>query len=53
MLGRIVKWTERDKIQDKWGQEEYVVVSQPDPFLPVYKVKPISGGNTRTLHRNL
>ena len=53
MLVRIVKWTKRHKIQDKWEQEEYVVVSQPDPFLPVYKVRPISGGNTRTLHRNL
>ena len=53
LLVRIVKWTERHKIQDKWEQEEYVVVSQPDPFLPVYKVRPISGGNTRTLHRNL
>ena len=31
----------------------YVVVSQPDPSLPVYKVRPISGGNTRALHRNL
>ena len=48
-----MKWTERQKIQDKWEQEEYVVVSQPDPFLPVYKVRPISVGNTRTLHRNL
>ena len=53
VLVRIVKWTERHKIQDKWESEEYVVVSQPDPFLPVYKVRPISGGNTRTLHRNL
>ena len=53
VLVRIVKWTERHKMQDKWEQEEYVVVSQPDPFLPVYKVRPISGGNTRTLHRNL
>ena len=53
MLVRIVKWTERHKIQDKWEQEEYVVVSQPDPFLPVYKVRPVSGGNVRTLHRNL
>ena len=53
VLVRIVKWTERHKIQDKWEQEEYVVVSQPDSFLPVYKVRPISGSNTRTLHRNL
>ena len=53
VLVRIVKWTERHKIQDKWEQEEYVVVSQPDPFLPVYKVRPVSGGNVRTLNRNL
>ena len=53
MLVRIIKWTERHKIQDKWESEEYVVVSQPDPFLPVYKVRPVSGGKTRTLHRNL
>ena len=53
VLVRIVKWTERHKIKDKWEQEEYVVVSQPDPFLPVYKVRPISGGNVRKLHRIL
>ena len=53
VLVRIVKWTERHKIQDKWESEEYVVVSQPDPFLPVYKVRPVSGENIRTLHRNL
>ena len=53
VLVRVVKWTERHKIQDKWEQEEYVVVSQPDPFLHVYRVRPISGGNVRTLHRNL
>ena len=53
VLVRIVKWRERHKIQDKWEDEEYVVISQPDPFLPVYKVRPISGGNVRTLHRNL
>ena len=53
VLVRIVKLTERHKIQDRWESEEYVVVSQPDPFLPVYKVRPISGGNINTLHRNL
>ena len=53
VLVRIVKWTERHKIQDKWEQEEYAVVSQPDPFFPVYKVRPISEGNVRTFYRNL
>ena len=53
VLVRIVKWTTRHKIQDKWEDEEYVVVSQPDPEIPVYKVQPVDGGKVRTLHRNL
>ena len=53
VLVRIVKWTARHKIQDKWEEEEYVVISQPDPEIPVYKVKPVDGGKVRTLHRNL
>ena len=53
VLVRIVKWTTRHKIQDKWEEEEYVVISQPDPEIPVYKVKPVDGGKVRTLHRNL
>ena len=53
VLVRIVKWTTRHKIQDRWEEEEYVVISQPDPSVPVYKVKPIDGGKVRTLHRNL
>ena len=53
VLVRIVKWTARHKIRDKWEEEEYVVVSQPDPEIPVYKVKPLDGGKVRTLHRNL
>ena len=35
VLVRNVKWKERHKIQDKLEQEEYGVVTQPDPFLPV------------------
>ena len=53
VLVRIVKWTARHKIQDKWEDEEYVVISQPDPEIPVYKVQPVDGGKVRTLHRNL
>ena len=50
---RIVKWTTRHKIQDKWEEEEYVIISQPDPEIPVYKVKPVDGGKVRTLYRKL
>ena len=53
VLVRKVAWTTRHKIQDKWEEGEYVVLSRPDPFLPVYKVQPVEGGKVRTLHRNL
>ena len=33
--------------------EEYVVVEQPIAGTPVYRVQPVTGGNIRTLHRNL
>ena len=53
VLVKKVAWTSRHKIQDKWEEGEYVVLSRPDPFLPVYKVQPVEGGKVRTLHRNL
>ena len=42
----------RHKIQDCW-EEEYQVVDQPTPGVPVYVVKSIAGGRPRVLHRNL
>ena len=30
-----------------------MVVAQPDPSIPVYKVKSVDGGDIRILHRNL
>ena len=53
VLVKKVAWVSRHKIQDKWEEGEYVVLSRPDPFLPVYKVQPVEGGKVRTLHRNL
>ena len=53
VLVKKVAWTGRHKIQDKWEEGEYVVLSRPDPYLPVYKVQPVEGGKIRTLHRNL
>ena len=43
----------RHKLQDKWEPEEYVVVEQPIAGTPVYRVQPVTGGNIKTLHRNL
>ena len=53
VLVRIVAHKGRHKIQNKWEDEEYVIIDHPDPSIPVYKVKPVSGGKERILHRNL
>ena len=50
---KIVAHRARHKIQDKWESEEYIVLEQPIPGTPVYRVRPVTGTNIRTLHRNL
>ena len=50
---KIVAHKGRHKLQDKWEPEEYVVVEQPIAGTPVYRVQPVTGGNIKTLHRNL
>ena len=53
ILVKQTAWKGRHKIQDKWENEEYQVVGQPTPCVPVYTVKNAAGGRTRVLHRNL
>ena len=53
VLVKIVDHKSRHKIQDNWEPEEYLVIKQPISGTPVYKVQPVTGGNIRTLHRNL
>ena len=53
VLVKIVAHKGRHKLQDKWEPEEHVVVEQPIAGTPVYRVQPVTGGNIRTLHRNL
>ena len=53
VLVKIVAHKGRHRLQDKWEPEEYVVVEQPIAGTPVYRVQPVTGGNIRTLHRNL
>ena len=53
VLVKIVAHKGRHKLQDKWEPEEYVVIEQPVAGTPVYRVQPVTGGNIRTLHRNL
>ena len=43
----------RHKLEDKWEDQPYVVMEQPNPDIPVYKVKrEDDSGGERTLHRN-
>ena len=54
VLVKVVAWTERHKIQDRWEEGEYVIIDQPNPDIPVYTVKPVDADlPVRTLHRNL
>ena len=53
ILVKIVAHKARHKIQDKWESEEYIVIEQPIPGTPVYRVRPVTGTKVRTLHRNL
>ena len=53
VLVKIVAHKARHKIQDKWESEEYIVIEQPIPGTPVYRVRPVTGTKMRTLHRNL
>ena len=42
-----------DKLADLWEEEPYTVLKKPYDSLPLYIVRPISGGRKRTLHRNM
>ncbi|XP_061189017.1 adenylate cyclase, terminal-differentiation specific-like [Saccostrea echinata] len=54
VLVKIVAFDGKHKIADKWEEEPYLVIDQPNLEIPVYKVqKETSKGKTRTLHRNL
>ena len=53
VLVKQTAWKGRHKIQDHWEEEEYQVVDQPTPGVPVYVVKSIAGGRPRVLHRIL
>jgi hypothetical protein len=45
--------TGKEKIEDKWENDIYVVLSRPNPDIPVYSVQHEDHkGRVRTLHRN-
>ena len=44
VLVKQTAWRGRHKIQDRWESEEYQVIGQPTPGVPVYTVKrPVRG----------
>ena len=53
VLVKKTAWKGKHKIQDRWESDEYQVIEQPTPGIPVYKVNCIAGGRTRVLHHNL
>lgn len=44
-------WKTNHKIEDPWEEGTYIIVSQPDVNVPVYKVKN-DNGKTKVVHRN-
>ena len=53
VLVKKTAWKGKHKIQDRWESDEYQVIEQPTPGIPIYKVKCIAGDRTRVLHCNL
>ena len=54
VLVKIVAFDGKHKILDKWENDPYIVLDQPNPEVPVYVVQRGDGtGSKRTLHRNL
>ena len=43
VLVRQTAWKGRHKIQNRWESEEYQVVGQPTPGIPVYTVQGVAG----------
>ena len=55
VLVRKTAWKGKHKIQDRWESDEYQVIGQPNPGIPVSKesIESVAWGRTRLLHRNL
>ncbi|VDI22698.1 Hypothetical predicted protein [Mytilus galloprovincialis] len=54
VLVKIVAFEGKHKLSDKWEQDPYVVLEQPNLEIPVFTVRKESGeGRKRNLHRNL
>jgi transposase InsO family protein len=53
ILVKILAFTGRHKISDKWEAKPYIVLRKPNPDIPVFDVQREDGiGRVRTIHRN-
>ncbi len=43
----------KNKLADKWKDEVFVVISQPNPDVPVFKIRLENGKREKIVHRNL
>ncbi|XP_021361933.1 uncharacterized protein LOC110455850 [Mizuhopecten yessoensis] len=51
---KIVAFDGKHKLSDKWEEHPYIVITKPNPDVPVYEVKREDGeGRSKTFHRNL
>ena len=54
VLVKVVAFDGKHKIADRWEEDVYVVLSKPNPDIPVFVVqREDKTGRKRTLHRNL
>jgi transposase InsO family protein len=54
VLVRTLAFDGKHKIADRWEEEAYIVLAQPNSDIPVFVVQKENGhGRKRTLHRNL
>ena len=52
-LVRKTAWKSRRKIQNRWEDDDYVIISQPNCDIPVFVVRNTKTDQEKTLHRNL
>ena len=52
-LVRKTAWKSRHKIQNRWEDDDYVIISQPNCDIPVFVVRNTKTDQDKTLHRNL
>ena len=52
-LVRKTAWKSRHKIQNRWEDDDYVIISQPNCDIPVFAVRNTKTDQEKTLHRNL